>query len=917
LPPVGNIEGSGNVASECPDSDKGGSGDVDAFVDDFLASLPTHVEGGEGGLLNEFGLADDTDHSPALNRNLFDDGNMETPTRGRAAVNEAAAALTNLASFPSSFGTTPNRFTNQNSDLNDEGYDSEGNLPHFADANLNDDMEEYDEPSIEVGGGEAPAAGGGPEPEAAAAPVPINVMGLTAVQLRDELKKRGRTTGGNKHALQERLKEAIAMNVPVMDDQSSGANESRRPDFMAGLDVTARWELLTRCESPVPEPTNVDETLRPPTEMNANPNPKFGFVETFDHIPFTGTTEKMMYCSPCGRSVEQSRKDRRKRKRSEPRHSRPAPQVKPRKLGGPNAVFLKRYGLDETSHPMDWFTALMPMTPEDNLEDPSVANVKGDHRTKFAVSNWTAYSNTKAMLCNAGDEGHIFAGKHCPFKNQDIMTMLGVYIIDGLAPSPQLVQKMQPQSKSPTHGNDRIAEALGPGYQQKHRSFRHFFATQDPLIIPPSKEKCPNFKVDEFFRWLRHIWKEAWVLAEQFSIDEQTTKCQGKCEYKVRCGKFKRIGDGLQSDCIADDGYTWDFYFRNKPIEAHLLAQGYCPMHCRLIHMFMHLRESGHRCKMDNLFNSVKLAQAAYSLPNPVLIHGVLRKSGLGCPSNVVQEDKTGRRAADTARGTVKAAVLKGDSRSSNLVVASCYDQKPFYMISHSCESVTWVPIEKKVWSSAHKKSVDFSFLRWNLSDDYNYEMNDNDVADQLRLNYRIMRFQRNVKWWWALFLWGYEVSLVNSYVMYKRYCELKGVPVKWKHHDWNEAVGYAHVDPDEFWPRRKSPPKATSKTAQKRSTKIDSQALSPSQGRLRDRLTPAIHLAVPCEKQHTCQLHRWAHKEFNPCELEKNLKPKGSCSLVVRCRECDVHLCIPCFEIFHTKQRLRPLIPKILRIKS
>ena len=117
-------------------------------------------------------------------------------------------------------------------------------------------------------------------------------------------------------------------------------------------------------------------------------------------------------------------------------------------------------------------------------------------------------------------------------------------------------------------------------------------------------------------------------------------------------------------------------------------------------------------------------------------------------------------------------------------------------MISHSCESVTWMPIEKKVWSTALKKTIDFSFLRWNLSDDYNYEMNDNDVADQLRLVYWIMRFQRNIKWWWALFLWSYEVSLVNSYVMYKRYCELKGVPVQWTHHDWNEAIGYAHVDP-------------------------------------------------------------------------------------------------------------------------
>jgi hypothetical protein len=47
----------------------------------------------------------------------------------------------------------------------------------------------------------------------------------------------------------------------------------------------------------------------------------------------------------------------------------------------------------------------------------------------------------------------------------------------------------------------------------------------------------------------------------------------------------------------------------------------------------------------------------------------------------------------------------------------------------------------KKVWSTALKTNIDFSFLRWNLSDDYNFEMNDNNVADQLRLVYRIMCF--------------------------------------------------------------------------------------------------------------------------------------------------------------------------------
>jgi hypothetical protein len=178
------------------------------------------------------------------------------------------------------------------------------------------------------------------------------------------------------------------------------------------------------------------------------------------------------------------------------------------------------------------------------------------------------------------------------------------------------------------------------------------------------------------------------VLVKEFSNYDHSCKMQGKSKYKVCCGKFKRLGDGLQGDCIADDGYTWDFYFCNKPSDPKLLAQGFCPMHCRLLHMFGNLRESYHCCTMDNLFNSVKLACAAYSLPKPVLVHGILRKSGHGCPPCVMQEEKLGKHA-NAARGTVKAAVLKEDSMSSNLVVASCYDQKPFYMISSKCEKVS------------------------------------------------------------------------------------------------------------------------------------------------------------------------------------------------------------------------------------
>jgi hypothetical protein len=340
--------------------------------------------------------------------------------------------------------------------------------------------------------------------------------------------------------------------------------------------------------------------------------------------------------------------------------------------------------------------------------------------------------------------------------------MLGVYILDGIAPSLQLVWKMQPQSRQPTHGNNKVALTIGPGYQQKHHSLRHFFGCQDPLMTPPPEDKCPNFKVNEFFCWLRYIWKEAWCLAKGFLIEEQSCKMQGKSKYKTCSGKFKQLGDGIQMNAIANDGYMWDFYFRNKPINQELLAMGLCLMHCRLITMFRNLVELGHHCTMDNLFNSVKLARAAYSIEKPVLVHGVLRKTGRGAPPMVFQVEKTGK-AAEAARGMVKAAVLKGDSLSLDLVVTSCFDQKPFYMISHNCKSIGWTPIKKKLWSLAMKQNVDHTFLWGSLSNQYNFEMNNNDIADQLRLVYRIMRFQRNSKWWWAHFLWGYEVSMVFS----------------------------------------------------------------------------------------------------------------------------------------------------------
>jgi len=134
------------------------------------------------------------------------------------------------------------------------------------------------------------------------------VMGLNVNRSKEELRKSGRSFAGKKGELQERLKEAVVNNVSV-----ALGNEPRRHESMGGLDVTARWELLTPAAEPVPKPVNEDLGHRPPTKMDGLRKPKYAMVERFQRGVFTGTNEKMRYVKPLCASLltRNHRKDRR------------------------------------------------------------------------------------------------------------------------------------------------------------------------------------------------------------------------------------------------------------------------------------------------------------------------------------------------------------------------------------------------------------------------------------------------------------------------------------------------------------------------------------------------------------------------------------------------------------------------------
>jgi len=324
LPPVNNtIVASGTAQADSPNLASVGNAQVESLADKFF-DLRSH-DGGDvdDDFFQEEGAPDESEASPLAGRSLFSVDPLGAVQIAGGDKDEGAPSSANFGDFPSAIPTLQNWFANQDTTLNDEGYDSEGNLPYFADEEQ-DDIEGYEELPM---WGDAAAPAPPPPPAPAVAPTVKSMMCLGVKELKAELQLRGRSTGGGKADLQARLTEAIENNAPI-----ASGREAPRHENMNGLDVTARWEVLTRNEHPVPEPENEDSTNRPPTERDATINPKYGCEETFVRVPFSGTTEKMLYVRPNSRSVNR-KKTARKRKLSQSRHSRPTMPVRPNNVG--------------------------------------------------------------------------------------------------------------------------------------------------------------------------------------------------------------------------------------------------------------------------------------------------------------------------------------------------------------------------------------------------------------------------------------------------------------------------------------------------------------------------------------------------------------------------------------------------------
>jgi len=164
------------------------------------------------------------------------------------------------------------------------------------------------------------------------------------------------------------------------------------------------------------------------------------------------------------------------------------------------------------------------------------------------------------------------------------MQHIGIYILNGLIPSPQVEMKICSQ-KRPNQLEQFCLQCIGPSGVHNHKEFECFFACQDQCLYNSSCKSLPNFKISPLLKHCAKVSKEVVVLGEILSADEQTIGFQGPHQDKLKID-YKDEGDGFQADSLCSDGYTWIFYFCNQPAPKKYLDQGLSSLHAYVTSMF-------------------------------------------------------------------------------------------------------------------------------------------------------------------------------------------------------------------------------------------------------------------------------------------------------------------------------------------
>ena len=340
-----------------------------------------------------------------------------------------------------------------------------------------------------------------------------------------------------------------------------------------------------------------------------------------------------------------------------------------------------------------------------------------------------------------------------PFGVDEIVCANGLLLRNGVSPVPSMALNFKDPRESFVFGDNRVrdvwpGENCG-GSERRWIQFRSFFhiQTHSPFEYKKADPKTGAFvklnyetagplkKLEPMLSYCRYKWTSGWRPGKKLSLDEETQGFKGRSSLVTRI-KYKREGDGFQADCICDDGYTITFWFRcdHLPCTAE---KDVSDRDTRCAWLVDQLPGAWYWLFMDNLFTSWKFGEMLAK--RQCLFAGTCTvEQWRGMHGEVVQKAVTKKAELERAKGTLLASVRAKDMpQGCEVICTSYYDDSPFHMMSNVVEGVEVIEFSRKCFNVSTQKHFWVVIKRLSLADLYNHNMNQVDLADQLRGWYR------------------------------------------------------------------------------------------------------------------------------------------------------------------------------------
>ena len=142
-------------------------------------------------------------------------------------------------------------------------------------------------------------------------------------------------------------------------------------------------------------------------------------------------------------------------------------------------------------------------------------------------------TNTKAMMENAGRRGEKYKGFE-DFTKKELMAHLGVYLLHGISPDPQIEIKFVLSLDDPVNGSNLCNNIFGRAGVTRQKESKTFFACVSPLLPTPPSTSHPNWKLDPLLKHMMRVEKYGIHIGQSISVDEMYIIFQGRHTDKQR-----------------------------------------------------------------------------------------------------------------------------------------------------------------------------------------------------------------------------------------------------------------------------------------------------------------------------------------------------------------------------------------------